>query len=161
MSACPSAQCTNSGRREVVPELTEGLGADVVNPRRWILGSPVFCVIEDSGPPTPNLLLTSGGVSVRVVYESMWDMNPLLCQFGPETRAYIWKVTYLFFGVSHTFQLIRSMVIAEAPPPPLQIDAIPIVASFCFRTFASERIILAPDAPIGCPRATPPPLTLI
>ncbi len=47
---------------------------------------------------------------------------------------------------------------AEAPPPPLQIAAQPILPFFSLRTFIKESIILLPEAPIGCPKATAPPL---
>ena len=46
---------------------------------------------------------------------------------------------------------------AEAPPPPLHIAAHPILPFFSLRTFIKDNIILLPDAPIGCPRATAPP----
>jgi hypothetical protein len=49
------------------------------------------------------------------------------------------------------------MTMAEAPPPPLQIAAHPIFPFFSLRTLIRERIILFPEAPIGCPRATAPP----
>jgi hypothetical protein len=52
-----------------------------------------------------------------------------------------------------------SSTIAEAPPPPLQIPATPMLALFCFKTFANVIVILAPDAPSGCPKATAPPFT--
>ncbi len=51
----------------------------------------------------------------------------------------------------------RSMTTAEAAPPPLQIDATPIVASFAFNTLYKVPTILAPEQPIGCPNATAPP----
>ena len=54
-------------------------------------------------------------------------------------------------------QFILSIRIAEAPPPPLQILAIPTVPFFYLRTFIKLRIILAPLVPSGCPNATAPP----
>ena len=44
---------------------------------------------------------------------------------------------------------INSTTIALAPPPPLQIPAAPYLAPFCFNTFNSVTIILAPLAPNG------------
>ena len=52
-----------------------------------------------------------------------------------------------------------SITIALAPPPPLQIPAAPYFALFCFNTFKSVTIILAPLAPNGCPMETAPPFT--
>ena len=43
---------------------------------------------------------------------------------------------------------------AEAPPPPLQILAIPICPFFYFKTLRSVTMILAPLHPRGCPKAT-------
>ena len=40
-------------------------------------------------------------------------------------------------------------MIAEAPPPPLQIDAHPNVPSLAFNTLYKEPIILAPEQPSG------------
>lgn len=48
---------------------------------------------------------------------------------------------------------------AEAPPPPLQIPAAPYLALFCFKTFSSVIIILAPLQPKGWPMETAPPFT--
>ena len=56
-------------------------------------------------------------------------------------------------------QLSLSMMIADAPPPPLQILAIPICPFFYFKTFRSVTMILAPLHPSGCPKATAPPNT--
>ena len=60
------------------------------------------------------------------------------------------------------------MIIADAPPPPLQILAIPYFALFYlksitiyyFRTEINPKTNRAPELPIGCPNATAPPLTL-
>lgn len=52
------------------------------------------------------------------------------------------------------------MMIALAPPPPLQIPAAPILPPRCFNTFANVVTILAPEHPRGCPSPTAPPLTL-
>ena len=49
---------------------------------------------------------------------------------------------------------------ALAPPPPLQMLAIPMDASFLFSTLIKLITILAPLAPIGWPKATAPPCTL-
>mmetsp|Transcript_324 Transcript_324/g.997 ORF Transcript_324/g.997 Transcript_324/m.997 type:complete len:230 (+) Transcript_324:322-1011(+) len=49
------------------------------------------------------------------------------------------------------------MTIAEAPPPPLQIPATPIFPPLSLSTESRVTTILAPDAPIGWPRATAPP----
>ena len=54
-----------------------------------------------------------------------------------------------------------------APPPPLHIPAIPYFPPFYFKTVINDNTILAPDIlllyliyyPIGCPKATAPPLT--
>mmetsp|Transcript_49442 Transcript_49442/g.128977 ORF Transcript_49442/g.128977 Transcript_49442/m.128977 type:complete len:283 (+) Transcript_49442:339-1187(+) len=54
----------------------------------------------------------------------------------------------------------RSITIALAPPPPLQMPAAPTLPPFCWSTWSSVTTIRAPLAPIGCPRATAPPLTL-
>ena len=51
-------------------------------------------------------------------------------------------------------------MIASPWPPPEQIAAIPIPPPRRFNSFASVRMIRAPLAPIGCPSATAPPLTL-
>ena len=48
---------------------------------------------------------------------------------------------------------------AEAPPPPLQIAATPILPLFCFKTESKVTIILQPELPSGCPKATAPPFT--
>ena len=53
------------------------------------------------------------------------------------------------------------MSIADAPPPPLQIPAPPSFPLFCFKTFTKVTMILAPEAPNGCPNETAPPLTFI
>lgn len=37
------------------------------------------------------------------------------------------------------------MTMAEAPPPPLQILAHPMVPSFCFSTWYREQMMRAPD----------------
>lgn len=50
------------------------------------------------------------------------------------------------------------MMIAEAPPPPLQIPAMPFCPGFKLCTRCP--VILAPDIPIGCPSETAPPWTL-
>ena len=55
---------------------------------------------------------------------------------------------------------INSIIIAEAPPPPLQIPAAPIFPLFCFRILISVTIILDPELPRGCPNDTAPPFTL-
>mmetsp|Transcript_14970 Transcript_14970/g.30045 ORF Transcript_14970/g.30045 Transcript_14970/m.30045 type:complete len:208 (-) Transcript_14970:703-1326(-) len=52
------------------------------------------------------------------------------------------------------------MTIAEAPPPPLQMEAQPMVASLACSTPYSVPIILEPELPMGCPSATAPPCTL-
>jgi len=52
------------------------------------------------------------------------------------------------------------MIMAEPPPPPLQILAIPYLPLFYFKTVIKLWTILAPDIPIGWPKATAPPLTL-
>jgi len=62
--------------------------------------------------------------------------------------------------MSYNTQLSLSNTIADAPPPPLQILAQPIVASFLFNTLYKFPMIRAPDIPIGCPRLTAPPNTL-
>ena len=49
------------------------------------------------------------------------------------------------------------MQTAEAPPPPVQIEAIPNLAFFSLSTFIKEIITLAPLIPTGCPIATAPP----
>jgi len=61
---------------------------------------------------------------------------------------------------------------AEAPPPPLQMEAIPSLPFFSFKTVIKDMMILAPDIllfhintlsfqkinyPTGCPKATAPP----
>jgi hypothetical protein len=48
----------------------------------------------------------------------------------------------------------------DAPPPPLHIPATPYFPLLYLSTVIKLRIILAPLAPIGCPKATAPPLTL-
>ena len=55
----------------------------------------------------------------------------------------------------------RSITIADAPPPPLQIAAAPILASFCSNTLMSVMRIRTPEHPSGCPKETAPPLTLV
>lgn len=50
---------------------------------------------------------------------------------------------------------------ADAPPPPLHILASPYFALFYFKMCTRLRTILAPLIPIGCPKATAPPLTFI
>lgn len=47
-----------------------------------------------------------------------------------------------------------------APPPPLQIPAIPYLALYVFNILTKLSKILEPDTPIGCPKATAPPYTL-
>lgn len=57
-------------------------------------------------------------------------------------------------------------MIADAPPPPLQILAIPNLPLFClniiiyinFKTVIRLKTILAPELPNGCPNAIAPPL---
>ena len=41
---------------------------------------------------------------------------------------------------------------AEAPPPPLQIDAQPLFIFLDFSAVINVPIIRAPDAPSGCPQ---------
>ena len=55
---------------------------------------------------------------------------------------------------------IASITIADAPPPPLQIPATPILPFFCFKILISVTTILDPEDPRGCPKDTAPPLTL-
>ena len=50
-------------------------------------------------------------------------------------------------------------MIADAPPPPLQIPAAPIVPFLCLSIFVNVTRILAPEHPRGCPSETAPPLT--
>ena len=52
---------------------------------------------------------------------------------------------------------MRSSTIADAPPPPLQMDAHPRVASFLFNALYSVPMIRAPDIPMGWPKLTAPP----
>jgi hypothetical protein len=52
-----------------------------------------------------------------------------------------------------------SIIIAEAPPPPLHTLAIPYFPLFYFSTLIILSTILAPENPIGCPIETAPPLT--
>ena len=47
---------------------------------------------------------------------------------------------------------------AEAPPPPLQMDAIPKDLFFALRELIKVKMILFPLTPIGWPSATAPPL---
>ena len=51
------------------------------------------------------------------------------------------------------------MIIAEAPPPPLQIAAAPILPLFCFNTLINVTTTLEPELPSGWPNETAPPLT--
>lgn len=51
-------------------------------------------------------------------------------------------------------------MIAEPPPPPLQILAHPYFPLFYCITVIKLYTILAPEKPIGCPKETAPPLTL-
>ena len=51
------------------------------------------------------------------------------------------------------------MTIADAPPPPLQIAAAPILALCCFKIEVNAMTILAQETPKGCPRDTAPPFT--
>ena len=51
-------------------------------------------------------------------------------------------------------------MIADAPPPPLQMAAAPSFALFCSNTFSNVINIRAPEHPNGCPRETAPPFTL-
>jgi hypothetical protein len=53
-----------------------------------------------------------------------------------------------------------SITMADAPPPPLQIPAQPILPFFSFSTPRSVVVILAPEAPSAWPRATAPPWRL-
>ena len=52
------------------------------------------------------------------------------------------------------------MIMALAPPPPLQIPAAPILALFCFKIEVSAIMILAPDTPKRMSKETAPPFTL-
>ena len=52
------------------------------------------------------------------------------------------------------------MIMALAPPPPLQMPAAPIFALCCLKMDVRAITILAPDTPSGCPKETAPPLTL-
>lgn len=52
------------------------------------------------------------------------------------------------------------MSMAEAPPPPLQMLAMPRVFFFSFSAYIRVLRILPPDDPIGCPIDTAPPLML-
>ena len=63
-------------------------------------------------------------------------------------------------NLNYPFVYIFSITIADAPPPPLQIAAAPILALFCSRTLINVTIILAPEQPRGCTNDTAPPLTL-
>jgi len=53
------------------------------------------------------------------------------------------------------------MMIAEAPPPPLQMEAIPYLALCFLSTLIKVNTILFPLTPIGWPKAQAPPKTLI
>lgn len=53
-----------------------------------------------------------------------------------------------------------SITIADAPPPPLQMPAHPILPFFSLRTLRRVVVILAPEAPRGWPSATAPPCKL-
>lgn len=52
------------------------------------------------------------------------------------------------------------MIMAVAPPPPLQMLASPYLACFSLRVVMRLWTILAPLTPIGCPIATAPPRIL-
>src|SRR5690606_38561745 len=52
-----------------------------------------------------------------------------------------------------------SITIAEAPPPPLQIAARPMLLLLASSTECKVVIILAPEQPKGWPNATAPPHT--
>ena len=52
---------------------------------------------------------------------------------------------------------MRSMTIAEAPPPPLQMPAAPIVLPVRMRLWSSVTMMRAPEQPIGWPSTTAPP----
>src|SRR5262249_24723975 len=54
----------------------------------------------------------------------------------------------------------RSVALAPDPPPPRQRVARPYRPSRRASSWTSVATIRAPDAPIGCPRAIAPPLTL-
>ena len=60
---------------------------------------------------------------------------------------------------SVSIQFYLEITIAEAPPPPLQIAAAPILALFCLRTFISVMRMRTPLHHKGCPRDTAPPFT--
>ena len=51
-------------------------------------------------------------------------------------------------------------MMAEAPPPPLQMPAAPSRAPFCLSTESRVTTMRAPLQPIGWPMETAPPLTL-
>lgn len=50
-------------------------------------------------------------------------------------------------------------MMAEAPPPPLQMDAMPMLPFLVLNTLIRERMIRAPEQPTGWPSATAPPCT--
>ena len=59
------------------------------------------------------------------------------------------RLYYLIDEFTESYQLSLSIKRAEAPPPPLQILAHPIVAFFYFNTLISDKMSLAPLIPIG------------
>mmetsp|Transcript_37237 Transcript_37237/g.105112 ORF Transcript_37237/g.105112 Transcript_37237/m.105112 type:complete len:241 (+) Transcript_37237:128-850(+) len=52
-----------------------------------------------------------------------------------------------------------SSTMALAPPPPLQMEAVPYLAPLARSRLQSCPTTRAPDMPMGCPRATAPPWT--
>ena len=67
----------------------------------------------------------------------------------------------IIFGICMMIDQFKfSIMIDVAPPPPLQIQAIPNLPWFYLRTVKRDKMILAPLTPMGWPKATAPPLTL-
>lgn len=72
------------------------------------------------------------------------------------------SVLLLFIKLCFGFLFYKfSMMIAEAPPPPLQIPAAPNLAPLFFKMEERVVIIRAPEQPKGWPIATAPPQTLL
>jgi len=67
--------------------------------------------------------------------------------------------SHLSETLSSEFHYTFLIIMAEAPPPPLQIAATPVCPSLTCKTFTKVVTILAPDAPSGCPKETEPPNT--
>jgi hypothetical protein len=83
-----------------------------------------------------------------------------LHQWSIDNPELFWDELWFFFDIITSCHYARSTIVATPCPPPIQSDARPRFASRLFISYNKVTRMRAPEAPIGCPMAMAPPLTL-